>query len=456
MDDPTRSAFAEEAWPALPTPQGAGLLAMQYQFERTERWPAGRLLAAQRRQAESVLRHALETVPYYRSRRELYRAGPNGLDEDSWAKLPILSRRDIQSAGNALLSDALPKHQGKTHTLSTSGSTGAPVTIHGTELTQFYWSAFTLRQYLWHGLDFTKVIASIRFGQKDKGKYPEGSVAPGWGPAIAAAYLTGPAHYLSIATPIADQMEWLGRIRPEYLITYPTNLSALLIYCRSRRIEFPVKGGVLTLSEILPPETRELCREVAGLTIIDMYSSQEVGYLALQCPKHEHYHVQSENVLVEVLDADGNPCRPGETGSVVVTALHNFAMPLIRYAIGDYAVQGEPCDCGRSLPVLKRIMGRARNMLTLPDGTQIWPYFGGDKLPELAPIRQYQLAQVGRTQLELRLVVDRPLIAQELERLRDSINRAIGTPFEISFSFRDTIPRSAGGKFEDFRSELPS
>jgi phenylacetate-CoA ligase len=104
--------------------------------------------------------------------------------------------------------------------------------------------------------------------------------------------------------------------------------------------------------------------------MVDMYTCQEAGYLALQCPDHPHYHVQSENVLLEVVDDQGLPCAPGEVGRVLVTSLNNFATPLIRYEIGDYAEVGAACSCGRGLPVLKRIMGRYRNLLTLPDGTR--------------------------------------------------------------------------------------
>src|SRR3546814_13116510 len=86
-------------------------------------------------------------------------------------------------------------------------------------------------------------------------------------------------------------------------------------------------------------------------------------YLALQCPEHEHYHVQSEAVLLEVLDEEDRPCRPGEVGRVVVTPLTNFAMPMIRYAVGGLAAVGAPCPCGRGLPVLTRILGRARDKI---------------------------------------------------------------------------------------------
>ena len=123
-----------------------------------------------------------------------------------------------------------------------------------------------------------------------------------------------------------------------------------------------------TFGEILEPVCRATCQQVFGVKVVDMYSSQEVGYIALQCPEHEHYHVQAENLLVEVLAEDGRGCGPGEVGRVVVTTLHNFAMPLLRYDIGDYAEVGASCPCGRGLGVLTRILGRQRNLLVLPDG----------------------------------------------------------------------------------------
>ena len=95
----------------------------------------------------------------------------------------------------------------------------------------------------------------------------------------------------------------------------------------------------------------------------------------------------AESVLVEILNDDGTPCAPGEIGRVVVTALQNFATPLIRYEVGDYAEASAPCPCGRGLPVIRRIMGRVRNLLVLPDGKKIWPAFGSRGLTEIAPIR---------------------------------------------------------------------
>jgi phenylacetate-CoA ligase len=185
-----------------------------------------------------------------------------------------------------------------------------------------------------------------------------------------------------------------------------------------------------------------------------MYSTQETGYIALQCPDSENYHIQSECALVEILDAEGVPCQAGEIGRVVVTPLHNFATPLLRYDIGDYAEVGAPCPCGRGLPVLTRIMGRARAMLALPNGGRSWPLMGGSRFAEIAPVRQYQFVQKTPEKIEARLVLERALTVQEEEALRERMLTRLGHPFEINFRYVDQIARKAGGKYEESKSEL--
>jgi phenylacetate-CoA ligase len=142
-----------------------------------------------------------------------------------------------------------------------------------------------------------------------------------------------------------------------------------------------------------------------------------------------------------------------------VTTLHNFATPLLRYELGDYAEVGGACPCGRGLPVLTRVFGRQRNMLTLPDGGQRWPTFGDSTefvaaLSTLPSIEQFQVIQRSTEKLEVRLVCARPLDEVEEELVCDYLDGALGARFETTFSYYDEIPRSPGGKFEDFRSEI--
>ena len=180
----------------------------------------------------------------------------------------------------------------------------------------------------------------------------------------------------------------------------------------------------------------------------------EDGYLALQCPQHEHYHVQAEGVLLEVLDDTGAPCVPGQVGRVVVTPLHNFAMPLVRYDIGDYAEAGEPCACGRGLPVLKRILGRVRNMLTTADGKRYWPVFGTRALMESAPVLQVQFVQKSHDLVEARIVAAAPLSGAQEAQFRDRVLSMLPPGMSLRFAYCDSIARSASGKFEEFVSEV--
>lgn len=155
-----------------------------------------------------------------------------------------------------------------------------------------------------------------------------------------------------------------------------------------------------------------------------------------------------------MLDEDGRPCRPGETGRVVLTTLHNFAMPLIRYEIGDYAEVGEPCSCGRGLPVLKRIHGRRRNMIALPDGRRHWPSFPAEMWREVAPVEQFRLVQRTPEEIEACYVMARELTQEEKARLEAALASRFGYPFRIAWKRSDALDRGPGYKFEDFISEL--
>jgi phenylacetate-CoA ligase len=162
----------------------------------------------------------------------------------------------------------------------------------------------------------------------------------------------------------------------------------------------------------------------------------------------------AEAVLIEILADDGRPCAPGETGRVIVTPLHNFITPLLRYEIGDHAVAGTPCACGRGLPVIERILGRTRNMLVLPDGRTLWPPLTQRMYRTIAPVLQVQLVQRSLEVVELRYVADRLLTETEEAGLTRVIVENLQHPFRIVFARVESMPRSAGGKFEDFICEV--
>jgi phenylacetate-CoA ligase len=435
-------------WPSVPDYGRAAVLALLHQLEDSQWWPAERLEAEQNRQLDALLRYTWETVPFYREAWAGRYEPAATASREAFEDLPVLSRRSLQERYEALKSRSVPAAHGKAFEARTSGSTGAPVRVLKTDITGLFWNALTLRDHLWHRRDLGGKLAVIKRGRAGR--------APSWGAATAGLVATGECVMRDVEADIEVHLDWLVAEKPGYLLTYPSIVVELARASLRRGIRLAGLLEVRTLAEGLGPDARALCREAWGVPLVDLYSAEETGYIALQCPQHEHYHVQAESVVVEILDERGQSCPPGQVGRVVVTDLHNFATPLVRYDIGDYAEVGAPCACGRGLPVLTRIAGRVRNMLVTADGKRFWPPLGSRRFFEVAPVLQVQVAQKEFDLLEARLVAAGPVDAAQEARLREMILAAMPPGMRLVFRYCDSIPRGAGGKFEDFVCEVPS
>lgn len=440
-------------WPAPLTAHGSALIAMQYQFEQIERLPLEEIQNLQFKQIEHLLQYTQKHVPFYKNRlKSSVFKSFKGITQDQFRSLPLLTREDIQKAGESLLSKKIPSQHGKVFESLTSGSTGKQVKVWQTNITTFFWQAFTLRDHLWHRRNLSNKLGIIRFIENDKGIAPNGLHLKGWGPSTNNVFKTGPSCVLNIKSSINEQANWLLQEQPHYLLTHPSNLLALTRHFQNSSERLQNLKEVRTLSESLTSDIRKACFDTWGVPVTDMYTTKEVGYIALQCPEHEHYHLMCENVLTEILDDDGFPCNPGEIGRVVVTSLNNYASPIIRYDIGDYAEAGEQCPCGRGLPVIKRVMGRVRNMLTLPSGDQSWPILLYSKYRAAAPVKQGQFIQRSLDSIDAYFVTERHLNSNEEEQLKKAVQDTLGHPFQVTLIFIDEIPRTPGGKFEEFIS----
>jgi phenylacetate-CoA ligase len=440
------------AWPALPTGAEALRMAVVQQLEQTQWWPPEALLAMQMRQLALLAKHAAQTVPFYRDRlTAVVGLAPGELTAEAWRRAPVLTRAEVQEAGPDLVCTALPAEHGKTHEVISSGSTGRPVHVKGTSLVGVYHRALNLRNHLWQRRDFTASMAVIKEVKGDEAEAARTQRPTRWAPVSRS----GVAYFLDIQTPVSKQLEWLRQRNPEYLLTYPTNLYALIKRSRHSGTAPTNLRDVGTLGEILQPDHRTACEREWGVPVKDVYSCQEAGFIAVQCPGYRHYLVQAESLYVEVLDAAGRPCAPGNTGRVVITDLHNFATPLIRYEVGDFAEVGGPCPSGRGLPVLTRIMGRSRNMVRLPSGDRMWPVLTEKLFVDIAPVRQFQLIQRSPEEIDVRLAVTESLSREQKDRLGNALREDMGYPFRFAFTEVAEIPRAPNGKYEDFLCEVP-
>ena len=443
----TPAPAADGLWMTPPRGSLARVQALVFQMEQFQWWSADRLLAQQLRQLQALIDHAAKTVPYYAdSLRDLagQKAGP--LTMEAVRALPILTRTDIQDAGGALVTGALPPGHGPMFDNQTSGSTGRPLVVKATAVTGLFYQAMSLRYHAWHRRDLGLKNVTL------EAMKPDVNVKRGRGWAGRTA--SGPGLRFNHALPAARLLDMVIDEDPDYLQVHPSTLREM-IRVSEETGKMPKRlREVRTASEVLDPDVRLMCERLWGVPVADNYSAQEFSIIALQCPEHPNLHVQSENVLVEVLDGAGAPCAPGHTGRLVITALNNFASPLIRYENGDFAEVGPPCPCGRGLPVLSRIAGRQRNLAVLPNGDRVTPILAtGSPLMEL-PVRQYQYVQKSLREIEVRLVVTRPLTGDEEARIADFLARSLRHPFACRFVYVDEIPRLAGGKYEVFRCEV--
>jgi len=447
-----RSALPHLTWPAFPAPTAANKLALLFQLEQNQWRAPNEIVSAQFDQVRQLVSFAAATVPHYRRTLD-DKFPPDRINPHSWHQIPVLSRKVLHEAAGDLRSEHIPHEHGGTFPIRTSGSTGMLVEVLGTDLTSLFWQVFCLRDHLWHRRDLREKLCVIRYQREAALKGAEGGQASGWGPATDDVALTGPSVNYDILLDVAHLVERLMLDRPGYLLCHPSMVMGLARHCLDRGILLPGLREVRTLGESSDESLRDVCREAWNAPLVDMYSCQEAGYLALQCPDHPHYHVQAENVLLEVVGEDGRACVPGQVGRVLITSLNNFATPLIRYEIGDYAEVGEACSCGRGLPVLKRIMGRHRNLVTLPDGTRHWPRLGYEsRLQDIAPIELMQMVQRSAEEIDVRLVIPRPLTNDERENLSKFIRGNLGHPFILRFEYTDSIRNPANGKVEQFIS----
>ncbi len=451
-----KSTVSMVGWPAVPAADAALFLAVLRELERNERLPPHEIEALQFRSLAVVLGHACQTVPYYRDRPAYRRLLEGGVvDADGWRRLPVLSREDLQNAGPAAASTAVPQDHLPVMELLTSGSTGRPVRCLTTRVTNLFWHTITLRDHVWHDRDSTRKLVAIR-AEGNETIPPGGKTLSGWGSAIEAVFPNGACAMLGSSNDIAHQARWLVDQDPAYLLSLPSNLVALARHFLATGTRLPGLRGITTYGETVGTDVRAACRAAWGVEVSDIYSSQEVGYIAVQCPLTEVLHVQSESVYVEILDDDDRPCAPGEAGRVVVSTLHNYAMPLLRYEVGDVAQYGPAgCACGRTLPSLERVVGRRRNMLQLPTGERMWPRLPARQWSPAAPsIRQLQVVQDRLDHLEARIVATRPLTAEEESAFVAVLCSLLGYPFEVSLTYLDRVDRSRERKFEDFVSRL--
>lgn len=339
-----------QCWPDLPGDEKGNIYALHAQLLFTQWMTPGDFHYFKMQQIENLLRVAGKHSPFYRNSLGFLEKLPkHGLYEQHLAYLPLLSREDLQKHHQKIIIRKPLQGHGKTRMVQHPGPNGRPVRIFTSGLADTWNHGLALRKQDWHDMDVSlrhlEICNSIK---QQKCADERWSVLP-W---------SGPSRTLSADRPVEELFEEFIRIAPDYLRTLPGILQSFVELSISLGQKPQSLRQVHCRSEYLDPELRKLTENAWGVPIIHEYFVKEIGVIAQQCPDNNNLHVQSEFVHVEVLGKDDQPCRAGQTGRIVVTPLRNYQTPLIRYDTGHHAEMGGPCSCGRTLPVLTRILER--------------------------------------------------------------------------------------------------
>lgn len=456
-------AFPSTSWPqihqqtltgaSVPAGRPASVWHAYLELCRTERMSREEIVRGTWKQLTEVLKHATAFVPHYADAFAGLRPGVHELKD-----YPILSRQELAENRERLLARRLPAGQilmGENHT---AGSTGVPVTVAKTNLTQLWHDAMFLRQLHWGELDPQKRFAAIRYYPPEVAReLQNGLRVPYLHPAFAEVIKSEPAFVMDIHVDPEKQFEWLLQIKPDYLLSFPSNLAALAQISRAKGKQL-VLECVLSISETLTEEVQEAIASTFDCDVINCYSSNEVGYIAAPCRRNgAHLHVFSENVIVEIVDPETHaPLAIGDgEGKVLITTLQNFAQPLIRYDIGDRATKAADCQCGRNLPFILRPSGKALPLFKLRDGTRKNSMALAVMMRKVGGTLQWRITQKSALGLLVEVVPGAKWGPERRMEIEQHLVEFMGAPVTVHFAeYPHRLPLNLGGKSTALVTEI--
>jgi len=415
---------------------------------------------------QRILRYSAKRVPYYRN---LFASlnlehGPMPNDIE---RIPPLNEAAVQANHSALITEQLPSGGSLGIPTETSGTTGNTLRIQHSRRSKEIFQFLAQRSRRWDRVDPLSLAADIRQRpnlppRPDGTPLPDGETLrlPAW-PGIGHYFETGPFIGFAKSNTLEHIADWIELNRPEFIQTDSSLMEHLAFEFQNRP---PLKcvHGFKAISEPMTAGQRRRVEKMFGARISLGYGLNEIGIVATTCQEGGRYHVHDEHCLLEIVDDDNRPTKPGEYGRILITTLTNFAMPLIRYDTQDLALALDgPCPCGRSLPSFGEVLGRRSRIVTVPQdilslaNTVIAAM---ERLPgELSRnLRMYQVYFYSRERcLELRTVVTESLPPDFATHMSQIWQHAAGThAIEFRMATVDDIRPAPSEKYFHFDSDL--
>jgi len=433
--------------------RGSALIAASLRGQRRFPFtPRPRLEALRDRRIRAIVRHAAQTVPYYRDLFQRERIDPRDVrtaaDLD---RLPVLDRELVRArpelfrSQSRVAADAL--------SFLTSGSTGRPIEI-------------------WH--DRSSLLLNIAYGERERDPLIEGcgSFRPrelyvGYETStfkkVMAFYeesvllpVRPRRTFMPLSEPLEKILEVANAERPDILVGYGGWIDLFFKTIKARGLHLHPPKLVIYMGEALPHGARESIESGFGIPVISRYNAVESFKIGFYCNARAGFHLHEDICHVRIVDEVGRPAGPGEHGFVVLSNLINRATVLLNYPVGDVASMPHgACPCGRTFRLLSELEGRLEDILHLEDGRFVHPRAVWQVLKNDRGILQYQLTQHGPRRFELRVVpIDHAAFRHTLDATAPELARLLAPLAQIDVRSVTDFTSAPGVKFRAVANTL--
>ena len=413
-------------------------------------WQSAEDIAAfQWQELKKLIDHAYLNAPYFTKLLTSLDLQPSDIKSyDDFQRIPICSKDDIIAHKEEMIATNFASeimHKG------TGGSTGVPMKFALDRASYEWRTAATQRGYSWAGCEPGQHVLymwSVDIGEPNFMQQLKTDL-----------YHSAFNRKMFNCFEFTEKemwacLEYINKHRPTGIVAYTNTVYNFAKFVESRGLECAPIESVITGAEKLFDHQREVIERALGTRVFNTYGCREFMLIAAECEKHEGLHVTADNLFVEVIK-DGRPALPGERGEVIITDLHNYGMPFIRYRNGDVVIQGDaPCSCGRGLPLIADVDGRRLDEIVATDGRLISGVFFPHLMKEFSEVEKFQVIQKSKTSLLVKIVSKAGFGGENLDFCRNEIKKVAGEEANIEFEFVDSIPLTSSGKYRVTISEL--
>jgi phenylacetate-CoA ligase len=399
-----------------------------------------------------LLAHAYRTTDYYRSVFDAAGLRPEDIARpEDFARLPVLDKATVRQNREHMVSSLF--QPAELIRSATGGSTGEPMQLYYDRNSYERRCAAAMRGDGWAGW----CLGGGEFYLWGIPLIPQS----GWKRWKVKLHHTCQRRMIfssfDLNPPLIEEaVRRCNRLRPRVFIGYASALYEFARYIRQKGLKMHRPLGIITAAEKTYDYQRMLIEEVFRAPVFDRYGCREVMMIGAECGNRSGLHVAADNLYVEIVQ-NGRLCEPGETGEILLTDLHNYGMPLIRYRVGDIGSwKGQDCACGRGLPLMNVVEGRLLDVITTVSGRMIAGEFFPHLFKDFSAIRAYRVIQEQPDQLTIRIALDCPLAPEDFQFLQETISRTLGPEMHIQWEMGRDVTIDKERKFRPVRSHVPA